>query len=319
MEKKFRVSNVLIVFAGLLFCGWLTQFFARFSWMAELTCHFAWQYTITIFIAVIVFCLYKKWKIAAVVFCIFLWQALNTFAIFLPQSDPQAAQTSAMNILHFNVLRSNERYEDVLRFIVEQQSDFVCLQEVTHAWEEACQALYQHYPYRESVPRDDSFGILFLSRKPFSYKKVQYFARSQVPSIIVKVMQEKREFTIVATHPLPPRTALYSAQRNEQLITLANYVKKLETPVIVIGDLNVTPWSPYFKDFVQTTKLKDSRRGFGIHCTWPSMAPLFWIPIDHCLVSTNVKVHNRKVMPNYGSDHYPIIIRFSIPALSESK
>ena len=308
-----------MVFGGLLLCGWITQFFARFSWVTELSCHFAWQYTTTIFIALVVVCLYKKWKIAAVVFCIFMWQAFHTLGIFLPQSDPEATQTSAMSILHFNVLRSNENYSDVIRFIQEQQSDFVCLQEVTYKWEEACKALYEEYPYHESVPRDDSFGILFLSRRPFLYKKVQYFARSQVPSIIVKVVHEKREFTIVATHPLPPRTALYSAQRNEQLTAVANYVKKIQTPVVVIGDLNVTPWSPYFKDFVQISQLKDSRQGFGIHCTWPSMAPLLWIPIDHCLLSANAKVHNRQVMSNYGSDHYPIVIRFSVPALNNDK
>ncbi|BBM82541.1 endonuclease/exonuclease/phosphatase family protein [Candidatus Uabimicrobium amorphum] len=318
MEKKFHISNVIMVFACLFFAGWIVQFFARFSWVCELACHFAWQYTVAIFAILVIFCLYKKWKIAIGIFCIFSWQAINLFAVFIPQSEIKLPQTSPMTILHFNVLRNNTNYDEVIFFLQKQQYDFVCLQEVTFAWENACKELYKSYPYHESSPRDDSFGILLLSKKPFLYKKVQYFSRSQVPSIVVKVVQEKREFTIVATHPLPPRTASYSAQRNAQLTTVANYVKNLETPVVVIGDLNVTPWSPYFKDFVHTTQLQDSRQGFGIQCTWPSMAPLLWIPIDHCLVSPQVKIYERKVMSNYGSDHYPIAIRFSVPVLEEN-
>lgn len=36
------------------------------------------------------------------------------------------------------------------------------------------------------------------------------------------------------------------------------------------------------------------------------------IPIDHCLHSPDITVINRRVGSDVGSDHYPLIIDFSI-------
>ena len=42
----------------------------------------------------------------------------------------------------------------------------------------------------------------------------------------------------------------------------------------VIGDLNTTSWSYYYKRFVSRMKLYDSRKGFGVHASWPTMLPI---------------------------------------------
>jgi len=42
------------------------------------------------------------------------------------------------------------------------------------------------------------------------------------------------------------------------------------------------------------------------------LVPLLGIPIDHCLVSPEIIVTKRSVGPSVGSDHYPVIIDFSI-------
>ncbi|WP_372369271.1 endonuclease/exonuclease/phosphatase family protein [Candidatus Uabimicrobium sp. HlEnr_7] len=313
MKPKFQFLNVVKVFGSLFIAGWCLQFFARFFWMFELASHFAVQYTIVALFFCIAHAVYRKWKLLLWFSVVLLWQIFIVCSIFLPQEEPQSQQTDQMTMLHFNVLRSNNNYDEVIDFIKNTKADFVCLQEVTFEWEKACQELHELYPHRQGVSRGDSFGILFLSRHSFSYSKIEYFSRSSTPSIVVKINQQNQEFTIIATHPLPPRTADYSASRNEQLQALAKYIGVVKNPLVVVGDLNMTPWSPYFSDFINATGLKDSRQGFGNQSSWPSMSFLLWIPIDHLLLSPGGKVYKRTTMNNYGSDHYPIFTNFSLP------
>jgi endonuclease/exonuclease/phosphatase (EEP) superfamily protein YafD len=81
----------------------------------------------------------------------------------------------------------------------------------------------------------------------------------------------------------------------------------------VLGDLNMTVWSPYYKSFVEKTKLHNTRTGFGILPTWPAQSPLLFIPLDHCLVSEDIKVLHTRTGRNVGSDHLPLITDTVIP------
>ena len=60
---------------------------------------------------------------------------------------------------------------------------------------------------------------------------------------------------IIGTHPLPPRSKEYSSYRNDQLISVQKFIKTKQEPLILFGDLNVTPWSNYFKLLVKETDL----------------------------------------------------------------
>ena len=42
--------------------------------------------------------------------------------------------------------------------------------------------------------------------------------------------------------------------RNRQLAGLARFISEREGPIILLGDLNVTPWSPYFTDFLRKVR-----------------------------------------------------------------
>jgi endonuclease/exonuclease/phosphatase (EEP) superfamily protein YafD len=73
------------------------------------------------------------------------------------------------------------------------------------------------------------------------------------------------------------------------------------------ADFNITPWSPVFADILEGSGLRDSSLGFGVAPTWLSRPLFFGLPIDHILVSPDIKVKNRHVGPDVGSDHFPVI------------
>ena len=98
--------------------------------------------------------------------------------------------------------------------------------------------------------------------------------------------------------------------RDQQLAIIADALRRLDEPVLLLGDLNVSPWSYHFKRLLRQSGLRDGTLGKGFQPTWPtSLLPLL-IPIDHCLYSLGIHVVYRIVGKDVGSDHYPVVVDF---------
>ena len=94
----------------------------------------------------------------------------------------------------------------------------------------------------------------------------------------------------------------------------AELMRETPGPKVLLGDLNVTPWSPYFQDLVEGSGLRDVRVGSGLWTTWPMPLPSFLrIPIDHCLTSDDVAVREFTTVGGTGSDHRAILVDVSVP------
>jgi endonuclease/exonuclease/phosphatase (EEP) superfamily protein YafD len=101
--------------------------------------------------------------------------------------------------------------------------------------------------------------------------------------------------------------------QERQLAAVAERVRSVEEPLVVMGDFNTTPWSRLFAGLVGRTGLCDSRAGFGIQASFPSDMPVVRIPIDHLLASCSIGVRARRIGPQVGSDHLPVIVDLTIP------
>ena len=225
-------------------------------------------------------------------------------------SVPVGSRSSRALLLNLNT--ENRSYGKVLEFIRALQPDFMVLQEVNRAWAEQLGELQGDYAFSRACAREDNFGIAMFSRVPFEHAEVRYIGQADVPSIVVRFVLGGQPLTVIATHPLPPSSRAYASYRNEQLRELGVLVASLSDQVMVLGDLNTTSWSPFFRDLIRKTGLRDSRKGHGIQPTWPAGLPILSVPIDHCLVSEGIIVHNRWVGRDVGSDHYPVVVEFSI-------
>jgi endonuclease/exonuclease/phosphatase (EEP) superfamily protein YafD len=98
--------------------------------------------------------------------------------------------------------------------------------------------------------------------------------------------------------------------RNRQLDQLAAYTKAIEEPLLVCGDFNLTPYSPYFDRFTAAAGLTDVRLRQGLGFSWPGFFPLAGIPIDHCLFRGPLAVESIERLDRFGSDHYPVRVSF---------
>jgi endonuclease/exonuclease/phosphatase family metal-dependent hydrolase len=78
--------------------------------------------------------------------------------------------------------------------------------------------------------------------------------------------------------------------------------------VIMMGDLNTSPSSPEMKQLFRNTNLIEPLDAFH---TFPSWQPS--LHFDHILVSSELKVHEAKVLSHSYSDHLPISMEIEIP------
>jgi endonuclease/exonuclease/phosphatase family metal-dependent hydrolase len=84
--------------------------------------------------------------------------------------------------------------------------------------------------------------------------------------------------------------------------------------VVVLGDLNVTQFSPRWDELLEDGKLSDTRRGRGLMGSWRVQIPkLGWKPplprrpLDHVLLGDDLVVVDRRLGPDLGSDHLPVV------------
>ena len=288
----------------------LLGFMGRLFWVFDLFSHFRVQFFQLSLIFIFV-CLWRRMNKRAGVFLLI---ALLNYAFVLPfyfgKPKPSAEKPIRAMLMNINAVNGNT--EEVLGAVKQFNPDLLLLEEVTPEWAEKLEALKEDYPYHMAQPQTDCFGIMLLSKQTLSNARIEKIGPAGVPSIIADVRIPDGTITLIGTHPLPPASTSYSRERNQQLAALPEVIAQCEHPVLLIGDLNTTPWSPHFTRLLRNSGLKNSMKGFGFQPSWPAQIRLLRIPIDQMLHSKEITIHNRMIGPDVGSDHLPVIVDFSV-------
>jgi endonuclease/exonuclease/phosphatase (EEP) superfamily protein YafD len=291
----------------------MTAFLGELWWVLELTSHFRLQYTAILSVTALLFALRREWKTAAV-FGVF---ALSNIAVVVPNWTSDAIKSSPaaprLRIVSLNVHTENQRFASVRSFLMESSPDVILLMEVNERWMTELSGLRHTYPYSIAQPQDDNFGIALFSRLPLKDPKLIFLGNSGVPTVTTRLEVGTNSILMFGIHTLPPVSPDYAQTRNEQLAELASLIRAQHGGLVtVIGDLNVTPWSPVFRRLVTDSGLRSSAQGRGVQASWPTAIFPLRIPLDHLLVSPGLGVADRHVGPNVGSDHFPIMAVLTI-------
>jgi len=291
-----------------------TGFLGGLSWVFDTTANFRVQYLVCLVVAAIFYLIGRKWRWAVLSGIFALVNIGEILPSFIGPSRQATAPSNSVTVLLANVLSSNKHYEKVEKLVRSVDPDIIVVVEATEDWMRALAQFEEKYPHVVSRPREDNFGIAVFSRFPFEKSEILQIGDWHLPSAMARLRIDDREFTLVATHPAPPVGGARFGHRNRQLEAVAEYVRSVKGPVILLGDLNTTPWSPHFKKLLRRGGLLDSRRRHGIQATWPAqtLLPLFRIPLDHILHSPGIAILHREVGPDIGSDHLPVIAEFSL-------
>jgi endonuclease/exonuclease/phosphatase (EEP) superfamily protein YafD len=315
MREGERAERSRLTFFGLACAGGavlvattVAGFLERVWWRFELFAHFRVQYFLGLALVTALALVWRR-RWAAATFAAFAGMNLALIAPLYSSADAlPPSGTQVLDITLLNVLTSNDRHEDVLAMIRERNPTLLLLMETNERWLSALAPLTERYPHVVSRTRSDNFGIALYSKVPFESAEIVSLGSADVPSVVARFLIEGEPITLIGTHPVPPIRERLALLRNEQLAAVADLAASIEGRVIVLGDLNTSPWSSHFRRLLRDGDLRDSAKGQGLRLTWPAEGALFLlrIPIDHCLISPGLAVLETKVGDAVGSDHLPL-------------
>jgi endonuclease/exonuclease/phosphatase (EEP) superfamily protein YafD len=304
--KRWRLRTALEVAAAGVLAASLLPFGSRAWWVLELASHFRVQYVAAAAVLAVVLGVRKQWlgcAAAAVSFAVSLPPLLPYVALATPAAATPAG--APVKVLTANVEFTNRSADRLLALVRAESPDVVVLVEYTPLWSTLVDELRRSHPNFLELPQERSTGIALFSRLPLD--SVQRLPLGTQPAIEARVRSAAGSFTLVGVHLRSPTSGWRAGQRNWQYELLARYTERTPGPLIVTGDFNTTPYSPYFASWIERTGLTDSRRGRGLTFSWPAFLPIAGIPIDHCVVSKDFRVISERRLSGIGSDHYPIL------------
>ena len=237
--------------------------------------------------------------------------ALNSVWVvpwYLPNS--QQGSGNSIRVLAFNINTHNDQWDSIANAIRSVKPDVATVIETSlEAKDELSLRLTNLLPFSY---RTTGGGLTILSRYPLVSPQSQTFDNGTI--LITALEVEQRTVELIAAHPLVPVKPTLFKRRNGLLADITTYLQQHpQKSFIFLGDMNLTPWSPYYSQLIRQTGLHNTRLGFGIEPSWIEAAThvhyprwitaLVKIPIDHIFVSQDMKVSDCQTQKAANSDH----------------
>ena len=306
-----------ISFAGLAqAAGVLTIAFSLLTLLSsnhhalQLFSHFRLQYLVVSILLTVLFVVLRDRRYAVLLFATAFINGAHVLPWYF--DEPYDTGGRELKLLTANVLSSSSEYDKLFALIDRERPDIIVLQEISFAWAQELGRLTGQYPHSIVEARDGSFGIALFSKFPLASAATVDSDPLGFPTIVATIDIGGRTLQLVATHPMIPLGRRNFDDRNQQLVSVANLVRRTTGPRVLIGDLNTSLWDINYKYLEARTGLRNARRGFGVLPTWPTFFPPAMIPIDHILVSDQVGITDARTGPRIGSDHLPLIATLTL-------
>ena len=289
-----------------IICG-LAPLGASLWWVFELTSHFRLQYAIPALV-LLGMAIWHRRRILALpltaVVLINLWPVLA----YLPTTSVQGT-SPFLSVLNVNVNASNTQHDETLELIRTSGADVVTLIELSPELDAQLDRLLDIYPHRVTHAQADNFGLGILSQHPLADSELLELGPTVAALAVLELPSQP--LGVLAVHPVPPVSREWAAIRNDQLAALADMIRPIDEALIVCGDFNLSPYSPWYRKFVETSGARDLRLGQGLGFSWPSFMPLLGIPIDHCFARGALIANRIQRLAPFGSDHYPVLVELA--------
>lgn len=299
--KKFLKPRFVFLAWISLFCLLIGEA-GHWFWMLELFSHFVPFYTLLLFLGA--WASNKLWQII-----LFLFTALSLlFWIFSPlvvtitpsgYKDTLAMpRPTPQKFLTYNLFIDNQNIIQDTEWLVASNTDVIFLTEATLEFKNTLKMLSQKYPFGCMQLTDTHFGLALYSRYSLHSCEIRHFKNLEDFPYIRAELKDQR--ILYGIHPPPPISRNFAENRNHFLTALAKEIHNEKQNIIVMGDMNTTPFSVKYREFIRQT---------GLQPTAPLWNPT-WIPgllsLDHILIKSPYSPHQAGQNKWMGSDHRPV-------------
>ena len=258
---------VLLILAQILAFAWF-----GFEWLTHSTLHGS------ILILLASFSFKRRWRYLFWAICC----GVIIFA-FLPFSGSlktnlikqgKIKNASYIKVIAYNMYFENKEKDQEIAFLLTQNADILALTEMGGlAWQKQLQTLQTSYPFSCGHSIDSPFAMqLFSKQKPLSCEV--HFIEDIYPYIRAVLPNQR---TIFVLHPPPPVNAELANDRLIYFQVVAQKIAADNNAVLVVGDMNNTPYSPIYRRFAKNAQLKDALANAS-----PTWKP-FFLPLDRVL------------------------------------
>jgi len=209
-------------------------------------------------------------------------------------------QAPLLRVTTANVLMSNERLDELARDVLAQQPDLIVFEELQHDLESMSPALALAYPYRLST---EIPWVTLASRVPLEDGRRLRIAsddRGRDP-LVATIRVADQDVTVIAAHLTPTRDAAAFEEHSSQQDLLVREARRIDGPIIALGDFNATMFSPVFTGFLARSGLRTAAEHRLMEPTYRS-SWRFGLRLDHVLVR-DLDVCAESVFGLTGSDH----------------
>lgn len=243
--------------------------------------------------------------------------------LYLPRSSVRSTGPT-FTVMTYNVLWTNKQADRVATAIEEHKPDIVGLQEILPSMGAALEErLAERYPYRKL---ENSYGV--LSRFPildYEFYQLGDGTGCWVQQMVLEI--DGHRVNLLNAHPRSPPlegfhpfglplgvpTGFLNQGRDADIHDLLARIERLEDPLVVIGDFNLTDQQIMYAPL--TSRLKDAHResGWGMGFTFsrfPSVGLPMW-RIDFVFYSPDLEARSATTGDYGGSDHRPMIAELS--------
>ncbi len=314
-KEVIKIVNIL---SFVLITSYITSLFAPLNWACDLFRHFMHQYFLgSLALAPILIYMKKPLLSMAIiiVFCLSAYEIYSTTEVITHNNKHNG---NTLKIVHYNRHYNLQNHENMIKWIEEQNPDIFIVQETGETHSVAIKGLLNTYPHQVHKSDKGAFGFVLASKHKIISSRIHQDKKYVLNNIYVHArikLPDGNIISVYASHPPPPVSYALQKQRNENLKAIASEINNDDDKsIIFMGDWNITQYSPYFKDLLDSTGLQNQHTSPYPQPTWPStfITSILQIPIDHILHKGDLTLINKNRSHHLGSDHYPIIAEFSL-------
>lgn len=302
-----RAFPVLLTVALAAAAGGLLASLAHLAWWLELFAHFRAQYAVLLAGCGFGFLVLRRAGLGVAALALAAANAVPLLHYLGPVKEPPP-QAVAVKAVLLNLWFRNDRHGRVLEYVNRARPDVAVFLEATPEWGVALRQLDGQLPYQAQA------GEVFVaSRKPLEGLRAVPLAGSGATAVTFGFDTPAGTLTLIGAHANWPLGAAIAASRDRELSQLARLARESPAPVVVLGDFNVTAYSPVFAELLARSGLRDCSSGQGLHATWPALFPPLWMQIDHCLADPGIVIRDLRTGPWTGSDHFAVEVELALP------